>query len=651
MVEGSADRAGLIVFQLRRQNAGLPRQISLKQIIGGRGRLRRCSSGFFSLPVQFLQLLFFFFESVLRILQVLQLFCAVSRPLNGIPCSLQIRFGIPAGCDFILQRENLLIQFRNGFSSLFRCPAQIIRLPPEIFFSVQIPVEITQGQEAAARILKLPPFLHQAHVDTGQSCQFLLHLLREVIMRSQFLLLLSFQLPLLFFFQVPGPGFVDFIQQTLSPLLMIPGILFPVSGDDKLFADIGQRLELLLLAGQPFLQALLLPGPLLKLFFLLCLAVRCGAKSLLFVFQAVVLLQQGGLRDCLFPAGPGLRLLCLRFFQILFLTGLLLPLRFEGFSQLLRLRLFCLDLLRLLDPPDQDLLLPVQCSFLLPDSCLFLCIDTDQRPDQDDTLLRRLFARQDLVPPEGGDSLILSGVNVLQITPAVLREFPECVFIIGGFLFQPFLQLLIVLRVENPAEDFLPGLCVRQQEFEKFPLGDHGDSGKLILAEPQQFRDCSCHRHIFGLHSPVRIDQLRVGQLFGHPFPASFLRTLISRIALHLIYFSTAFKNKLYLSPGLRKGILGTEHGLIPVVAAGSPVEGKADRVKNSRLAGACISGNEVESLPAERLKIYGLTGRVGAECGHFQFQWSHELSSSCKTDLLFPQFQIFSINLAATSF
>ena len=127
----------------------------------------------------------------------------------------------------------------------------------------------------------------------------------------------------------------------------------------------------------------------------------------------------------------------------------------------------------------------------------------------------------------------------------------------------------------------------------------------------------------------MKQDGLR--QLGGHTTPASFAGALIGRSSLNLIFFSAALKFQADHCLGLRPGILGPEHFVITVPVAGSSVEGKAYSIKNSRLSGAGVSGDEIKSLCAQCLKIYGLTGRVGAEGGHCQLQWSHGPYSSRK--------------------
>ena len=222
-----------------------------------------------------------------------------------------------------------------------------------------------------------------------------------------------------------------------------------------------------------------------------------------------------------------------------------------------------------------------------------------------------------LLTDDAADVLLHTGPGSLTVSLELSR-----------FALHSFLEHHIVPGLEDLPEDLLAAPGVRQQQLEEIPLGDHGDLGKLAAAQADDPDDLSVHLPGLGHQAAVREGQLRVrlldggaAALFGQPF--------IFRVPADRIGLSAVGKDQLHLRGGLRPGVLGAEHGWVPVVAAGLPVEGVGDGVKDGGLAGAGVSGDEVESLLPQLLQVHDHPARIGAEGGYCQFQRSHASSSS----------------------
>ena len=260
-------------------------------------------------------------------------------------------------------------------------------------------------------------------------------------------------------------------------------------------------------------------------------------ELLLLPVQRVIFGQHVLLDDSVFPAFDGLRLSLLFLFARLpqsALSGLCL-LQHPG--QAFQVLLLFFYLFRGIDAPLQFPLLFFQGFFLPAGFLQGLFIHFQQGPDQDQDLLRGLFAGQDLLPPEGLHLPAAGGVNGLNVRPAALAELFQLFEGLGRLRPESVLQLLVVFGMKNIAEDPLAGLGVGQQELEEVALGNHGDLGKLVLVDPQQVRDIGGDLAVAGLHIPVRADQPDTGGLESHSGPP-FRGPLIGGIASDLIFFS-----------------------------------------------------------------------------------------------------------------
>ena len=197
-----------------------------------------------------------------------------------------------------------------------------------------------------------------------------------------------------------------------------------------------------------------------------------------------------------------------------------------------------------------------------------------------------------------------------------------------GFTFHLFLEHHVVPGLEDLPKDLLSAFGVRLQQLAEIPLGDHGDLRKLAAVEADDPGDLPVDLPSFGDQTSVREDQLCVRLLDGGP-AALFRRPLVLRIPADGIDLAAVGEDQLHLRGGLRLGILGTEHGRVPVVPAGLPVEGIGDGVKDGGLACAGVSGDEVKPLFPQPLQVHDHLPGIGAEGGYRQFQRSHFSSSS----------------------
>ena len=95
------------------------------------------------------------------------------------------------------------------------------------------------------------------------------------------------------------------------------------------------------------------------------------------------------------------------------------------------------------------------------------------------------------------------------------------------------------------------------------------------------------------------------------------LGPLVFRIPADSVGFSVVGKGKLHRRGILGPGILGTEHGGIPALAAGFAKKGEGNGIENRGFTGARIAGDQIQSSGAQAFKVQDLGLRVGTEAGH----------------------------------
>ncbi len=192
--------------------------------------------------------------------------------------------------------------------------------------------------------------------------------------------------------------------------------------------------------------------------------------------------------------------------------------------------------------------------------------------------------------------------------------------------------MLIKTGLKNLPENVAAFLRSRQEKLLEIPLCNHGNLRKLLSVQAKQFCHGSgdilelCHRNTF-----VRIHQLRIRLLCGITCSSAF-GTLVFGISSYNISFSAIFKNVFHISRDIILRIFASEHISSPRIAAGLPIQRKYNGIENSRLSGSGISGNQVQPLPSQPLKIYLCTSRIrteGAHCQFYRFHFSSSFSSA----------------------
>ena len=209
------------------------------------------------------------------------------------------------------------------------------------------------------------------------------------------------------------------------------------------------------------------------------------------------------------------------------------------------------------------------------------------------------------------------------------REGPALLLEGALLLGQPVLQPGEPLGVEQLAEDLLALVGGGQQHPEEVPLGDHRDLAELLPGEPQQLGDPGGD---LGGPGEGALDPLAgeggPGRLPGEASaPAG--GPVVGGAPADGIAPPGAEELHLHKGRGLRGGVLAAEHRRLPADAAGLPVEGEGDGVKEGGLAGAGVPGDEVEPVLPELLHRQGHLPGVGAKGGEGQFQRAHCSSSS----------------------
>ena len=189
------------------------------------------------------------------------------------------------------------------------------------------------------------------------------------------------------------------------------------------------------------------------------------------------------------------------------------------------------------------------------------------------------------------------------------------------------MQLLIPLCPENPAENLNPLICRSKQQLQKVSLCNHSNLGKLVPVNSQQGIYGTVYLPFSGNY-PIRTRKRCAAGLFGNAAPP-FGRAEIFRIAQDDIALVPVGKFQFHIGFCLRLCIFRTHHAAAPGIAAWLPEQGKGNGVKNRCLSGTGVSGDQIEAMCSQPVKIQdGLSG-IWAKGRHCELNRSHASSSS----------------------
>ena len=332
--------------------------------------------------------------------------------------------------------------------------------------------------------------------------------------------------------------------------------------------------------------------------------------------------QSFQLADDLLPLGRQILLFFQKLLSLLRLGPLLLQLLF-GFFQLL-LGLFPLFRLAQLGVDLGQLLFQL---FQLTAQLFFPPPVLGRKPLQH---IHCLFQRQLILP--GLLSLIRQGISLLpldalHILAHALPGLLTFLALLKGQSLDSVLEHHIIPGLEYFPENFLPAFGVGQKELEEIPLGDHGDLRKLVSVQTDNLGNGGRDFPWTGDDAPIGQMQLPFRLLGGHPF-AALGRALVFRIAAQSVLLASISKFQLHKGGSLRACILGAEHGSIPVLPTGLPVQCVGNGIKQGGFPGPCVSGDQVEPFFSQLFQLYHRFPCIGSKGRHGQFQWSHGSSS-----------------------
>ena len=213
---------------------------------------------------------------------------------------------------------------------------------------------------------------------------------------------------------------------------------------------------------------------------------------------------------------------------------------------------------------------------------------------------------------------ILVTSHPIDILPDALARLIPLTPDLSRLLLQLILQHHIEVGLENIPKYLLPLAGFRLQQLAEIALRDHSDLRKLLPRQADDLADRRIHLSPFGDLTPIGIGQLRAGRLCCGSGPLC-LRTLIRRIPRHRVDLAAVGKGKLHPRRHILLGILGAQHGRIPVIAAGLAKQRKGDGVKDCGLSRTGIARNQVKSAAAQAVKVQLLHAGIRAKAHHFQ--------------------------------
>ena len=183
----------------------------------------------------------------------------------------------------------------------------------------------------------------------------------------------------------------------------------------------------------------------------------------------------------------------------------------------------------------------------------------------------------------------------------------------GGLVLYLVLEHHVVPGLKDFPENFLAAPGVGQQQFQEVPLGDHGDLGELAAVQADDPGDFPGDLPGFGDQPPVGQGQLGVGLLKdGAAAPQG--GPLVLGVPADGVGLAAVGEHQLDKGGGVGPGVLGPEHGGVPVVAAGLPVEGVGDGVKQGGFAGAGVPGDQIQALGAQPVQLHCHLAGIGAK-------------------------------------
>ena len=275
------------------------------------------------------------------------------------------------------------------------------------------------------------------------------------------------------------------------------------------------------------------------------------------------------------------------------------------------------DALLLADPPVQSL--PFLAKGLLQAETFLqsggILLQKAVQQGQNLLFLRRLLP---------GLQALLRGADAVDVLADAAAEGLIGLFPLGGLPFQGLLELLVGTGVENFPENFAALFGLGQQKIQKLPLGDHGHPGKLCPVQANHITHGPGYLPGAGDRRPaVGIGQQSV-RLFCHQLVPPLGRAQVLRVPPDGVLLGAAPEGQLHKGGSPRLCITAAEHGRLPVGAAGLPVKGKGDGVKQAGFPRPGVAGDEIQSLLAQLGKVHLHLIPVGTKGGQGQFHGSH---------------------------
>ena len=219
-------------------------------------------------------------------------------------------------------------------------------------------------------------------------------------------------------------------------------------------------------------------------------------------------------------------------------------------------------------------------------------------------------------------------IHPFNLPPDIRLVFLQADIEFFRLLFQFLLHLPVDPGLEDLAEDLPPLPGSRVQQLKEFALGDHGDLGELSGVQPQDLFDLLVRLPLLPLKFlPVGQEQAHFRRLLYQTHGAvrifPFAGPHIFRIAPHRVLALPAGKGVFHIGIRAFVRILAAHHIAVAHPAACPVIERVGDGVKDGRLPGARVAGNEKESA-FYHCKINNFHAGIGSERRHGKSDRSH---------------------------
>ena len=168
--------------------------------------------------------------------------------------------------------------------------------------------------------------------------------------------------------------------------------------------------------------------------------------------------------------------------------------------------------------------------------------------------------------------------------------------------------------MENFPKDLAALFGPGQQQAQEFPLGQHGHPAELVSVQAQQVLHCSGDLPGAGDGFPV-VGKCKDGiRLFLDQLVPPLGRAEILRVPVYRVFLPAPLEGQLGEGGGVPLGKAAAKHGRLSVGAAGLPVQGKGDAVKQRGLSGPCVTGDEIQPPLTQAGKVHGNLPGIGSE-------------------------------------